>query len=439
MILGVQIAVFGFFGSVSADPLYLTSSNPGPHVGYGTNGSYTFIAPYITEVETMLTISITKVPGSANGTAKAASPTVLKARWQQATGGGAGSGQINYSVSCDLSTVLIPKRDTIKVTGASPAAFNGQTMDVVEVNASGIIVKGPDTQPGAYESGGTIADATCPPPGGDTFAVALGVSPVPKSRGYLYLLSNAFFSDSVNVSVGSDGMLSSSNTSSVQQITAIVTELAQTAAAAVGGPLLTLALPVQDPRQKCNSAIANYVKSAPYYETFIRRVISKEHPVHKKIIVAPDALLGDTTLHFKVTPLVTSEGQIRIGEASYGVVAFFPIPASVEISCTFGQKPVLLSPPTVVSLYTESQLLEPERDFLTNPQDNFTFSAGMITGHQYTRQSSAKTIVDTVTAPIRALMPAVSVQQTTQLQTGGGKPDQTTTTTQTTTGAPKSQ
>jgi hypothetical protein len=48
-----------------------------------------------------------------------------------------------------------------------------------------------------------------------------------------------------------------------------------------------------------------------------------------------------------------------------------------------------------------------------------------------------KDIVRAVTAPVRALMPSVTITTNTQLQTGGGKPDQTTTSTQTQTAPPK--
>jgi hypothetical protein len=71
------------------------------------------------------------------------------------------------------------------------------------------------------------------------------VSPTPLSRGYLYLRRNAFFYDSVDFSVGSDGMLSNSDTSSTQEITAILTELAETAAPFVtGAPGFNAALKV---------------------------------------------------------------------------------------------------------------------------------------------------------------------------------------------------
>src|SRR5262249_3347568 len=100
---------------------------------------------------------------------------------------------------------------------------------------------------------------------------------------------------------------------------------------------------------------------------------------------------------------------------------------------------VYLTTPSVINIYTQSRFVDPQRDFLTGPQDTLTFNAGFIVAHKYSNQSSVKTIVDTLTAPIRAMIPSVPIQQNTQIQTGGGKPEQTTTTTSTTIGPPKSQ
>ena len=69
-----------------------------------------------------------------------------------------------------------------------------------------------------------------------TTTATIGVIPVPVSRAYLYLAKNSLFSDTVNVSVGSDGLLTSSDSSSAQQVTAILTELGQTAGAIALGP-----------------------------------------------------------------------------------------------------------------------------------------------------------------------------------------------------------
>jgi hypothetical protein len=129
-----------------------------------------------------------------------------------------------------------------------------------------------------------------------------------------------------------------------------------------------------------------------------------------------------------------------------GLVAFFPVPAEVELVCgifgrigkegiSFDDKypTYYLNAPITVNLYTESHFLDPQRDFLTSPQDGLTFSSGFIVGHKFSDQSAAKTIVDTVTGPIRAMMPTVSVTQSTTVQSTGAR----STSTSTTTGPPK--
>jgi hypothetical protein len=249
-----------------------------------------------------------------------------------------------------------------------------------------------------------------------------------------------FFNDNINVVVGSDGMLSGSDSSSPQQITAILTELAQTAAPFLtGGLLVAQQLPNNNARKTCYKAISSFVKSTPYYSAAVAPAGRIDWPIP----IEGDFLQEEkVALHLKIIPFMRSTGQVNFGKSHPGLVAFFPVPASAEVSCvvtpTSGAPvQILLSAPTTVNLYTESHFLDPQRDFLTNPQDAFTFNAGFITGHKYTGTSSAMTIVDTITAPIRALVPSVSVQQTTSVVTGGGKPDQTTTTTQTTTAPSK--
>ncbi len=86
--------------------------------------------------------------------------------------------------------------------------------------------------------------------------VTISASPVPVARGFLYFTKNPFFSDAANVSISSDGLLSSADSSSTQQITAILTELAQTAAAvhaaAPVGPTTTPSPGIErDARRKC--------------------------------------------------------------------------------------------------------------------------------------------------------------------------------------------
>jgi hypothetical protein len=427
-----ELLLLGWMSCASAESLYLTTSAPLPNIPSEYNDSYVFIAPYFTNVRTQLSVSIVKATASSSSTTKEVSPTILHAEWDK--------GQTTFSVSCDLRTVL-RENDEITVSNAQPNDFNIKDASIVSVTQNAVVVKGPDKKPNAYGHGGTISNASCPAP--DTFNVTFGVTPIPVSRGYLYLLKNAFYSDTVNVNVGNDGMLSSSGTSSVQQITAILTELAQTAGSFGLGPKALAEVEPRagakpDPRQKCYTTIANFLKPGPYYN---RKMV--DHTIIDKRtgeVIWGIPVIDDKSvmLLLKIRRFVPSMGQVSVGASHPGLVAFFPIPASAEVWCeAAGVGSALLSVPSIVSLYNESHFLDPQRDFLTNPQDTFTFSSGIITGHNYAGQSPAKTIVDTVTAPIRAIMPSVSVQQTTQVQTGGGKPDQTTTTTQTTTAPSK--
>ncbi|MBO0716895.1 MAG: hypothetical protein J2P55_06120 [Rhizobiales bacterium] len=447
--------------AASAESVYLTSSDRIEE--YGLGEGYTFIAPYFTRVETTLWISITKAASTSSqnsnnsdnsqSPSKPATASIYYAAWQQ-TQAGAATGQIRYAVSCDLSSVL-KQGDAISVSGIEPADIYSGNKIVANVTPDSIFVNTDVTRPKPTTApvSGTL-NASCPPAAAaPSFGVTFGVTTTPKNRAYLYWLRNAFFSDSVNVGLDSNGMLSSSDSSSTQQITSILTELAQTVGqfAFAGGRLaFELKSKPVDPRSKCFTAIANLLKSGPY---FVNYRYGTAWP-------RPADFDPDVKLDFRLQPLAQPTGQQsfdRVVEVSdfngrtkvigwrNGLLAFYPVPAKATLACivtTPGSSKadtVFLSAPSIINLYTASQFVDPQRDFLTGPQDTFTFNAGFIVGHKYGDQSSAKTIVDTVTAPIRALIPSVSIQQNTQVQTGGGKPDQTTTSTQTTTGPPKTQ
>jgi hypothetical protein len=452
------VAVVGALASscVSAESLYRTTSDRVEQ--YGLGDGYTFIAPYFTRVETTLWISITKANSqnseNQGAQSKIATPSIYYAGWQQTLGE---TGEIRYAVSCDLSSVL-KRGDSIAVSGIKPEDAYSGPKTVARVTADSVFVDAGATSPKPTTPpiSGTL-NTSCPPTeAAPSFSITFGVTTTPKSRAYLYLSRNAFFSDSVNISVDSNGMLSSSDSSSTQQITSILTELAQTAGQIASGglgPLFkidAIQKATTDPRKKCFSAIADLLRSGPYYVNYPFRTSWPR----------PNGFDPDVTLDFRLRSLATSTGQEGFDHAVQvnvsggrpkvigwrnGLVAFYPVPAKATIACvvkTPGKgktDTIFLSAPSIINLYTTSQFVDPQRDFLTGPQDTFTFNAGFIVGHKYSDQSSAKTVVDTITAPLRALVPSVSSQQTIQVQTGGGKPDQTTSTTQTTTGAPKSQ
>jgi hypothetical protein len=280
--------------------------------------------------------------------------------------------------------------------------------------------------PGQQKSG----DATSPSPP----TITVNVSPRPLSRAYIYLSKNPFFSDSANIGSNADGMLTSSDSSSNQQFTAILTELAQTAPA-LHPFIFNPAAPspaAEDDLTICKSVI----NKRQYYRVF-DNIESSYTIVHAVYNGVRKGVPVNIKLHLDIPPVASGE-RATVGEGHWGLVAFFPVPSTVTLNCVVGSgTPIALIQPTVVYLYTDSHFVDPKRDFLTNPQDTYTFCNGFICGHKYVAQSPAKTIVDTATAPVRALMPSVTITTNTAVQTGGGKPDQTTTTTNTQVGPPK--
>jgi hypothetical protein len=355
--------------------------------------------------------------------------------------------------------LIVADNPSITISGAQPSSYNG-TFAVIGVTANEIRI---NTNKTDFEAGnltkGTITDAFCPPAAttSNSFSVTFGVTAIPASRAYLYLKKNSLFADAINMSVDSNGLLSSSNTSSTQQITAILTELAGTIGAFLPvAPLSKVEVPPSPKaaaRQKCFSTIADELKAGPFIATpqrsdlnNMRRgkpwTIELDTNTAVKILVNFElrrSTAGLAGLGKETEVTVNVDGRTHVYRRHNGLIAFFPVPAKVTISCSTDDNTFLLAAPMIVNVYAESQFLDPQRDFFTGPQDTFTFSGGMFVSHNYSGRSPAKTVVNTITAPIRAIIPSVSVQQTTQVQTGGGKPDQTTTTTQTTTGAPKSQ
>jgi len=475
------VAMLASARCIAAESLYRSASDRIEN--YHPLDDFTFIAPYFTRVGTTLWISITKTPATSNSQSSQksdAAPTapakptqalIYFAGWEQTTdAAGQKAGQIRYAVSCDLQKVIQTK-DRISITGIEPGAYSGPKT-VKSVTGDNIFVEADPTEPAPVSdlSKGTLP-VNCPVVAADTtpsLTVTFGVTTTPTARAYLYMSKNAFFSDSVSVGLDSNGMLSNSDSASTQQITSILTELAQTAGQVAFGGVLGGAAPKfadavkrppatpAGPRQRCFSALNDLVKYGPYYVNFGYGTRQKH---------MPKEFDADMALELHIQPLAAATGQEgfdqvlevavdgKIKQIGWrnGLLAFYPVPAKATLACTItkngsendGRKKdaekdtVFLSAPSTVNLYTSSQFVDPKRDFLTGPQDTFTFSGGFIIGHKYTDQSSAKTVVDTITAPLRALVPSISVQQNTQVQTGGGKPDQTTTTTSTTTGPPK--
>lgn len=460
----VVIATLASINCVSAESVYLTANDRLEKFGLGEG--YTFLAPYFTAVKTTLWISITKAavtnqqnqqnPTGGGSQSKAVAPTIYDAEWVQTTDAtGKKIGQIRYAVSCDLSSVL-HKGGSISVSDIKPTNLYSGDKTVASVSPDSVFVDADATKPDPPTGpvNGTLSPPSCPQaasaPAAPSLSITFGVTTTPTARAYLYWLRNAFFSDSVNIGLDGNGMLSLSDSSSTQQITSILTELGQTigqAAFGLGGRFGLEVAAVAPPtnRQRCFSAITNLLKAGPYYVNY----------GYKSAWPPPDPHDFDpgVSLEFKLEPLasptgaqgydhaaemVDVKGRHRIIRWRNGLVAFYPVPAKATLACIINNNkhdPVYLSAPSIINLYTARQFVDPQRDFLTGPQDTFTFNAGFIVGHKYGNQSSAKTIVDTITAPIRAMIPSVSVTQSTTMQSTGASSN----TTSTTTSAPKSQ
>jgi hypothetical protein len=293
----IVTALFGLAGNASAaSSLYLTTSRPLSGVRCTSNDYYTFLAPYFAQVRTRVSISISKVSNQSNQmggqpgpTTKQASspssPTISLATWD--------AGQAIFAISCDLSSVLTSK-NTITVDGVNQNAFNRDyTVDTVgtsTVKATPIAAPPANPAPG---QNGTIKSINCPAPAGTTsnpsLSVQIGVTPMPYGRAYLYLRKDAFYADTVNVGVGADGMLTSSDTSSQQEITAILTELAQTVGQFATGFGLAEEIELipgkqperkqPDARKQCFQALNDLVQFGPFYKEYIidGRIAAKGH------------------------------------------------------------------------------------------------------------------------------------------------------------------
>jgi hypothetical protein len=202
---------------------------------------------------------------------------------------------------------------------------------------------------------------------------------MPYGRAYLYLRKDAFYADTVNVGVGADGMLTSSDTSSQQEITAILTELAQTAATLVtpSTPFGEyVAVPEPDPRKQCFQALNDLVQSGPFYKQFIvDDQIAKTGYFQRQLESHSTLISSGPPIFLEISPAFRHPVHESIGAVHPGLVAFFPVPARTAITCGLPDAddpktpstPILLSPPQTVYLYTESHFLDPQRDFLTQP------------------------------------------------------------------------
>ena len=163
-----------------------------------------------------------------------------------------------------------------------------------------------------------------------TLNADVAVKPVPVTRGYLYLRQDAFFSDTVNVTVNTEGLLSSSETASVQQFTAILNQILESIPT---GPMKTLNFfqPQDDRkledrdkldndvtnRELCNKGILAILTEAPslYFRTPAKdsfRKTGEEFPVETRIATLKNGSNKEARYLLRVTPFSGSLGKASL-------------------------------------------------------------------------------------------------------------------------------
>lgn len=303
-----------------------------------------------------------------------------------------------------------------------------------------------DNKPPKKKKKGKAADAANPTPndssgssdaGSGTPTMTASLIPLPKGRTYLYMKKNSLYSNNINMTVADDGLLSSSDTSSSQQVTAALSEIGQS----VGAVLKKVAaLPAPAPKsflkakgkakakpkpaptpktvQKSDAAlcIAALASNAPIYSDFVydkdlvgNLTADKDYLLPKVSITSPDENSYKLWLEIENPLSIVPDDLSKSGSGNSqanGIFAFESVPITVQLMCQVNSKVDLvpIGPVKKLNVYADPMVLTPTRDFLTEPHDTYTFSEGIITGHKYSDKSSTKTLFDSVTAPVRALL-----------------------------------
>src|ERR1700730_6109289 len=99
----------------------------------------------------------------------------------------------------------------------------------------------------------------------------------------------------------------------------------------------------------------------PFYRS--RDILGIKHQFSEYTVSTDDSTY--IRLRLEVPPVTSDErvhlGNLKHGEVYEGLVAFYPVPAVTTLVCRVGGKrgkPIPLTPPQVINLYTESHLVE---------------------------------------------------------------------------------
>jgi hypothetical protein len=272
---------------------------------------------------------------------------------------------------------------------------------------------------------------------------------LPKERRYLYFHNDMWFNNTVDFQANSTGNPTKSDTSSVQQVIPMLTALGQAASQimAMAGKAIIPAPLMQVEKNKLT-------KFKEECDTAFSEVVKAPHPFYHEIHVSEGMEKDRTDANADLNSLVTETGvnlavEIDQDEKSPVVAAdaafegyILHEPSSIIVSLVCIDKKdntvkLYLGTSPLIPVYRDRIKVNPQRAFWNNPTDTITSDNGIITGHKYTNQSPAKTFVDLITAPVKALLPSMTNTTTTTVVSVPGKPDQTSSTSTQTAAPPK--
>jgi hypothetical protein len=260
---------------------------------------------------------------------------------------------------------------------------------------------------------------------------------LPKNKAYLYTKQPLSYTLTTDFKVTETGTPSSSDTQSTQQLTSILGDLGQIAGKVVGAAMRLLEAVTTEKGGMC-SKLQPGIYEFNLTDAQITDVRTK------------DGSDKDTTMALDVK---VENGDCKEEnsdkECIYptekpfdGFCVYDPSPIRITIECRDGsmEKPMIIAGPMIVNSYKTVRKRNPQRNFLTNRHETYTITNGILTEVKYDAQSPIKGAVDVVLSPLKSLfstLPSSQTQTTTQIQTGGGKPEQITNTYQTTIVPPK--
>jgi hypothetical protein len=344
------------------------------------------------------------------------------------------------------------------------ADFGDNTLVTTErpqLYASGLKLLG--TYYAQVDSTLVLSTSQSPPQNGKTSSLlSVNLTAFPTNRRFLYLhKSQMLFSDSGSVNTSGVGLLSGADTQSQQDLTTVLGEVAKAAegfhaadfaVSDTGEPDPCVAnlpktwsatLKVNDEAEESANDPDSLLAQAAEAESSLN-LAANSHAVRYSIQLNVNNVQQPAGKY----SAMLGQGGLPCSDPSIGSFAGFcayePAPIEISIKCSTGTSKTIntgagtrtifektgtrdLIQPIVLNIYKYSQIENPQRGFLTNPHDSYTMADGVIVGHKYSSDSYIKGVFSFVTTPLRAALP--STTNATQVQTGGGKPDQTTNTT----------